>query len=59
MIDLGFTGIDAPYQLPVNPDLIVDTSAISLDRCIELIIEKLAERVSLSMSYFVNRQYRL
>jgi adenylylsulfate kinase len=43
----GFTGIDAPYQAPENPDVIIDTSVTSIDHSIQLIIGKLAERVSL------------
>ncbi|UJR25566.1 hypothetical protein I4U23_006911 [Adineta vaga] len=42
----GFTGIDAPYQSPSNPDVAIDTSVLSLDRSVELIIGKLAERLS-------------
>ena len=45
-IYLGFTGIDAPYQIPEHPDVVVDTSTVSIDLSVEIIIEKLAERVS-------------
>ena len=41
----GFTGIDAPYQTPEHPDVILDTSVVSIDRSIEMIVGKLAERV--------------
>jgi len=44
----GFTGVDAPYEPPLHPDLVIDTSVVSLDRSIELIISKLAERNVLS-----------
>ena len=43
---LGFTGIDAPYQEPEHPDVIVDTNVTSIDRSIVMITEKLAEHVS-------------
>ncbi|CAF0733265.1 unnamed protein product [Adineta steineri] len=44
----GFTGIDSPYQSPVHPDVIIDTSLISINRSLEMIIGKLAERSVLS-----------
>ncbi|CAF1303411.1 unnamed protein product [Adineta ricciae] len=44
----GFTGIDAPYQPPAHPDIVIDTSIVPLDRSIEMIIAKLAERNVLS-----------
>ncbi|CAF4845257.1 unnamed protein product, partial [Rotaria sp. Silwood1] len=40
----GFTGIDAPYETPKNPDLTIDTSIVSIDRAVEMILSKLAER---------------
>lgn len=43
---VGFTGIDAPYQAPEHPDVIIDTNVVSVDRSIVMITEKLAERVS-------------
>ncbi|CAF4867437.1 unnamed protein product [Rotaria sp. Silwood1] len=42
----GFTGIDAPYETPKNPDLTIDTSIVSIDQAVEMILSKLAERVS-------------
>ncbi|CAF1112497.1 unnamed protein product [Adineta steineri] len=39
----GFTGIGAPYESPSNPDLIIDTSVMPVDRSVETIIGKLAE----------------
>ena len=43
---LGFTGIDAPYEPPKHPDLLIDTSMVSIKRAVEMIMSKLAERVS-------------
>lgn len=43
---LDFTGIDAPYQEPQNPDLVIDTSVVPIEHSIEMIVEKLAEQVS-------------
>jgi adenylylsulfate kinase len=39
----NYTGISAPYEEPLNPDLKVNTSAQSLDECVELILALLAE----------------
>lgn len=36
-----FTGISSPYEEPENPDITVDTSQISVNQCVELILEKL------------------
>jgi adenylylsulfate kinase-like enzyme len=47
MIYLGFTGVDAPYQSPIHPDVVIDTSVISVDRSLEIILAKLAASVSL------------
>ena len=35
----GFTGIDAPYEEPVNPDLILETDKFSIEECVDKIIE--------------------
>ena len=34
-----FTGINAPYEAPENPDVEIDTSKMSLDQCAEKIVE--------------------
>jgi adenylylsulfate kinase len=34
----NFTGIDAPYEAPTNPDLILNTDELTLTECIEKII---------------------
>jgi len=33
-----FTGIDAPYEPPINPDLILDTTQLSIEHCIDKIL---------------------
>lgn len=38
----GFTGIDAPYEAPQTPELIIDTHEQSVDICVEAIIERLS-----------------
>ena len=37
----NFTGIDSPYEPPVDPDVHIDTTAFSIDEAAEKIIEKL------------------
>ena len=35
----NYTGISAPYQEPVSPDLILETDRIPLDECVELVVD--------------------
>ena len=35
-----FTGIDSPYEPPINPDIIIDTQDNSISECVQLILEK-------------------
>lgn len=39
-----FTGIDDPYEAPENPELEIDTTGISVDEAVEMVIEYLEER---------------
>jgi bifunctional enzyme CysN/CysC len=34
-----FTGISAPYEIPENPELVIDTEAMSINDCTNLLIE--------------------
>lgn len=34
-----FTGVSAPYEVPINPDLIVDTEFMSLESCLEMLTD--------------------
>ncbi|MFQ5329361.1 MAG: adenylyl-sulfate kinase [Thermodesulfobacteriota bacterium] len=36
-----FTGISAPYEEPEHPEIVVDTSTISLDECVRTILDYL------------------
>lgn len=36
-----FTGIDAPFEEPVNPNIIVDTKNNSIEECVDIIVENL------------------
>jgi adenylyl-sulfate kinase len=38
-----FTGISDPYEAPIAPDLVVDTSALSLEAAVERILAKMGE----------------
>ena len=39
-----FTGIDSPYEAPENPELTVDTQNLSLDDCVQQVVQLLVER---------------
>ena len=39
----GFTGIDAPYEKPLNPELIVETDKNNIEACVQTIIHYLIE----------------
>ena len=40
---MGFTGVDNPYEPPLNPEVTLDTSKLSVQQCVNSIIEKLLE----------------
>lgn len=37
----GFTGVDDPYEAPLNPEVTIDTSKLSIQACVDAIIEAL------------------
>jgi len=39
-----FTGISAPYEAPQAPDLLLDTSTLSLEECVARVLDLLAAR---------------
>ncbi len=39
----GFTGVDDPYEAPLNPEVTLDTSKLGVEACVDKIIEKLLE----------------
>lgn len=39
-----FTGIDAPYEEPLNPELVIDTSKLSLEESAQMVIDYLKEK---------------
>jgi sulfate adenylyltransferase len=40
---MGFTGIDDPYEPPLNPEVTIDTSKLSVEECADRIVQKLLE----------------
>jgi bifunctional enzyme CysN/CysC len=40
----NFTGIDSPYEAPENPEIRIDTTAMSAEDAAELIVEELLKR---------------
>ena len=42
----GFTGIDQPYEIPVNPEVTINTENRTVDDCVQQIVEILQETVS-------------
>ena len=41
---MGFTGVDDPYEPPVKPEVTFDTSKLSVQECVDTVIEKLLEQ---------------
>lgn len=39
----GYTGVDAPYEIPENPDLIIDTEIFSIKDSVNIVFNKLIE----------------
>ena len=40
---MGFTGVDDPYEPPLNPEVTLDTSKLSVQECVDAIIDKLLD----------------
>lgn len=39
----GFTGIDDPFEVPVTPDVTLDTSVLTAKECVEILYSELTE----------------
>ena len=39
----GFTGIDAPYEVTLNPELIVETDKNDIETCAQIVVDYLVE----------------
>ena len=37
----GFTGIDSPYEPPIDPDIVVKTNEMSVDESVKLLVATL------------------
>ncbi|WP_369900443.1 adenylyl-sulfate kinase [Bacillus manliponensis] len=44
-----FTGIDSPYEEPLNPEVVVETNRYSVEECAEQVISYLQERGLISL----------
>jgi adenylylsulfate kinase len=42
----NFTGIDAPFEPPTNPDIDLDTTTLSVEECIEIIVNKVLTQIT-------------
>ena len=42
-----FTGISAPYEIPLNPNIIMDTSNKSIEEAVKEIYDEVLQRVNL------------
>jgi sulfate adenylyltransferase len=40
---MGFTGVDDPYEPPLTPEITLDTSSLSVQQCVDHIIDRLLE----------------
>ena len=52
---LGFTGIDAPYEPPVNPALALDTSDMTVDDARDAVLRSWAKALRLDAETFIPR----
>ncbi len=43
-----FTGIDSPYEAPMNPDLIADTQTNDIDTCVKQIVNYIKDNVMMN-----------
>lgn len=41
----NFTGISSPYEVPENPDVAIDTSAMSLEECVDVLLKQLEGQI--------------
>lgn len=46
----NFTGISSPYEAPVNPELTLPTGAMTLDQCVEQVLQLLQRRGVLAVA---------
>lgn len=44
-----FTGISAPYEIPKNPQLVIDTSEASIEECVEILVRYVEKATALEL----------
>jgi adenylylsulfate kinase len=42
----NFTGIDSPYEIPVNPDIIIATNELSIEESVEKLLRFIEPRIA-------------
>jgi adenylylsulfate kinase len=50
-----FTGVSAPYEEPENPEIILKTDEMSLEKCIKTILNYLRENKYIQDAKYINR----
>jgi adenylylsulfate kinase len=43
----GFTGIDDPYEAPLNPELVLKTGETSIDQCVQACLDAISQQMGL------------
>lgn len=43
---MDFTGIDSPYEVPINPDIKIDTTNVTCEDAVRMIIERVEKQPS-------------
>ncbi|MBI9080398.1 MAG: adenylyl-sulfate kinase [Pseudodesulfovibrio sp.] len=43
----NYTGINAPYEIPINPDLSLDSDKLSLEECVDQTLAFLADKIAI------------
>ena len=51
LLPSGFTGIDAEYEAPIKPDLVLKAGEWSEDECVQKVVELLRSNVCLNYGY--------
>ena len=51
LLPSGFTGIDAEYEAPIKPDLVLKAGEWSEDECVQKVVELLRSNVCLYYGY--------
>lgn len=45
----GFTGIDSEYERPESPELVLKTGELTVNECLQQVLELLREQVGLTL----------